>query len=255
MIRKYIFALIFLSIAKLCFSEEISNKYYSEFAYFYFENGKYEFFNIDEISGEVKKSNGNVKFSEDTYGNYQMNLSNWLSNEEKTMRYLKFEDYLIVYNNSESPLFFGSCISSNRLELLISAEVEATSFLTEKTRSYSPKKLTYWGNLNYVWAEGAKGQGIGEKLFIRKKAIRKLYILPGYVSVKNPTLFYKNSRPKELKIQTQDKVFYFSLVDKPIFQVFNFENQIDSEITIEILDVYPGTKYEDTCISSILCSR
>ena len=33
----------------------------------------------------------------------------------------------------------------------------------EMLYNFSPEKITIWGNINYVWAEGVSGQGIGGK--------------------------------------------------------------------------------------------
>lgn len=251
----FFLGIIIFNIIVSGFAETLHGKYYSDEGYFNFINNKYEYFNINLDNGKTEKATGGFTLSEDSFGNAQISFIDDATQPTRTMRYFCFEDYLILYKDSEVPYFIGNSNSARKLEALISTEVKASSFLKEKNYNFSPEKITFWGNLNYVWAEGVSGQGIGEKLFLKNKGIKKLYILPGYVSIKRPDLFNKNSRPKKIKISIKKNVCYFSLIDKPVFQVLDLNSVIDDEIIIEILEVYPGTKYEDTCISSILCSR
>lgn len=86
-----------------------------------------------------------------------------------------------------------------------------------------------------------------------------LYIVNGYA--KNEELFKANSRVKKLKLTLDGKEEYIieledtmnpQLIDivykqEPSFEVFN-----PIEATFEILEVYPGEKYEDTCITSLM---
>ena len=134
-------------------------------------------------------------------------------------------------------------------------KISATSYLVEKNRTYKPDKLALWGNLSYIWAEGVNGTGIGEQLFLENAFIRKLYILPGYVSIKRPDLFKKNARPARIKITRGDEILFVDLKDEAVYQVVEFQKVNKERITVEIIDVFEGSLYEDTCISSILCLR
>lgn len=96
--------------------------------------------------------------------------------------------------------------------------------------------------------------GIGEKIYI--KCINpqdSISLLPGYVNTIRQDLFYKNNRPKEIKIIDNDSNYVMSatLADIAIFQKIPLKKKIKN-FTIEIVDVYKGTKYDDTCISGIL---
>ena len=66
-------------------------------------------------------------------------------------------------------------------------------------------------------------------------------------------MFYKNNRPKEIKIIDDDSNYVMSatLADIAIFQKIPLKKKIKN-FTIEIVGVYKGTKYDDTCISGIL---
>lgn len=70
------------------------------------------------------------------------------------------------------------------------------------------------------------------------------------------SLIYMNriQRPKKLELFVKDKFcFEVELEDTPNYQTIDLPQRLLSEDTlvIKILDVYPGTKYEDTCINSI----
>lgn len=81
-----------------------------------------------------------------------------------------------------------------------------------------------------------------------------LHISIGFVSYERPYLYEENSRPRKLNISVAGKFsFTADLVDTPNFQTINLPQTFgrNDELVIEILEVYPGTKYEDTCINNI----
>lgn len=248
--------LMFIFVSIMClflFSEEIKGKYFSEDGYINFYDTSYELNLKDYISDITRNEKGEYKLQKDEYGNNILCL-NSNSNLKYIYRIFFVNDFIFLYQE-EIPFFIGNMKSSRLLESLIPVKINSSSFLVEPNKTYKPDKLTYWGNLNFIWAEGAEGNGIGEKLFLEKSQLSKLYILPGYVSISRPDLYGKNSRPKKIRICTENEVFYFNIQDIPIFQEFTFPKTIDSSIEIEILEVYEGTIYQDMCISSILCRR
>jgi hypothetical protein len=135
-----------------------------------------------------------------------------------------------------------------------------------------------------AWVEGVEGQGIGEVLIVPCLDLKKpVKIWAGFG--KSDAIFISNSRPKKIRtvvIRTphgdaiQDGTVYkdltliaeetASLTDKngyqnlpvPKFKIEtylpkDFDQKIEYQyfLGIEILEVYPGSKYEDTCISEI----
>ena len=139
-------------------------------------------------------------------------------------------------------------------------------------------------NTKTAWAEGIDGPGIGEVLIVPCLNLKKpAKIWVGYG--KSDSTFFKNNRPKKLRTvivraefngATQSGIIYenlvvfaeriFSLEDKNGFQNLPIpEYTVDSYFSsrlnnksdykyflgIEILDIYPGSKYDDTCISEI----
>lgn len=140
------------------------------------------------------------------------------------------------------------------------------------------------GNNTTAWVEGVTGHGKGELLMITKLDLsKKLEILSGFG--KSQALFAANTRPKTinihivralpqaggqsqcgsnydaLKIITSSKVILKDInqfqplpmvpfkKETYLFQGEQWEYQY--WLMIELVDVYPGTKYQDTCISEI----
>ncbi|MCF8415167.1 MAG: hypothetical protein K9G40_02900 [Crocinitomicaceae bacterium] len=125
-------------------------------------------------------------------------------------------------------------------------------------------------DLNYktAWVEGVAGQGIGEKITYdfppENPRITKIIIVNGYV--KSPKAWTENSRVKKLKMYVNGKPFaLLELANSKQEQSFSFTplgvaDRKDYDklrilprwtITFEIMEVYPGSKYEDTAITEI----
>ncbi len=127
--------------------------------------------------------------------------------------------------------------------------------MTEKDKIYAPENLTKNPRLENPWVEGANGQGIGEKLFIKNTIAAELYISIGFVSYDKPYLYNMNSKPKDLKFSVDGKFsFVHHLSDTPNYQKIIFPEQVDRNHTliIEIMSIYEGARYQDTCINNII---
>lgn len=85
--------------------------------------------------------------------------------------------------------------------------------------------------------------------------VKQVAIINGYA--KDDTLWKNNGRVKKLKLTIDDKEEYIlELDDSKELQLFdiNYKNgDITKKINLkfEILDVYSGEKYEDTCLTSL----
>lgn len=156
--------------------------------------------------------------------------------------------------------------------------LEASSTLYSSKNAYSVENL-YDNDTDTAWVEGKKDSGIGEsvKLNINEsggdstaRKITGLKIINGYAKSKD--IFYKNNRVKKMKITTGQSILtenpddpedYAVFVNKEQEKIITLEDtmkpqiiNIDSEgftnyIICEILEVYKGTKYNDTCITEI----
>lgn len=153
--------------------------------------------------------------------------------------------------------------------------IKASSYLSENTKNgfieYLPQnllervyymtgpdydKVTY-DSLTPPWVEGKEDYGIGEYLDIEFKwPSDELQILNGFVDFTRMDLYEKNSRVKTVLIESQNPKFSkeYELEDLVKYTLINLPQKTD-KIRITIKDVYPGTKYKDTCLSSILVTN
>ena len=140
------------------------------------------------------------------------------------------------------------------------------------------------GNPGTAWVEGVKGHGIGEVVLVPCVDFEKnVHIWSGYG--KSEKLYYANSRPKKIRlciVRAQEQGYaqygtwweklvviaenkaelkdtnYFQPIKLPEFETDSFYSQRYEQVMpyhyflgLEILDVYPGSKWDDTCISEI----
>lgn len=134
--------------------------------------------------------------------------------------------------------------------------IETTSELSQEGYDFNPYNLVD-GDYTTVWAEGVSGFGEYEVItFYNHKylpnSIQEIHVVNGYNSEGNE-MYYKNTRVKDIKIEFQDgTTLYETLNDTNDVQVIRLNEMVSTgEVKITILSVYPGTKYEDTCLSEI----
>lgn len=120
--------------------------------------------------------------------------------------------------------------------------------------SYSPENV-YDGNYKTAWVEGAAGHGIGEWIeytFTDPQYIKSISIANGYT--KSLDTYQRNSRVKRIGIEVDDVyIGDYELEDgvmdlQPIHLDYS---KALARVRFIIKEVYPGTKYTDTCISEI----
>ncbi len=138
--------------------------------------------------------------------------------------------------------------------------VEASSFLSSHGEiTYEPGNAHDFSYKN-AWAEGVPGNGVGEYLVYHFQAgsprITSVFVANGYV--KSQTDWENNGRPKKLKLYFNDKaVAILHMENCRCEQSFDialgYDPDLKKEWTLkfEIMEVYPGKKYEDTVISEI----
>ena len=130
----------------------------------------------------------------------------------------------------------------------------------EPGHKYDPENVLD-GRLDTVWAEGVPGYGEGQWIqivFPTYTQMSEIAIFPGLG--KNEQLFRRNGRPKTLKAQFMNDPISFdtgrvqelAFTDEMRWQVFPVNGHISTfGVRLTIVDVYKGTKYEDTAISEI----
>ncbi|MBN1797706.1 MAG: hypothetical protein JW822_03955 [Spirochaetales bacterium] len=132
-------------------------------------------------------------------------------------------------------------------------EITATSALQPSAKnSYEAALLV--DNTWESWSEGVAGDGVGQKIFIKLKnhtiTLNHFYIRNGYGNLK---YYLMNNRVKKMKVSdSHGGTKIVELADTPFYQIVKLGAGLKgSEFTFEILAVYKGDKWSDTCISEI----
>lgn len=166
----------------------------------------------------------------------------------------------ILYSHKTLSLFYGEACSWYCL-----GEVASMKASSSLPGGYSPR-MAHDFSITTAWVEGAEGDGVGEYLQYTFKGncprITKVQILNGYV--KSESTWRNNGRVKKLLMYYNHKPYaVLNLEDSRSLQIFDVgvlgfrESFIETgepetwTLTFEILEVYPGEKYQDTAISDL----
>lgn len=129
--------------------------------------------------------------------------------------------------------------------------IKASSTLHKsKAASYEASQVID-GDSATCWCEGVKGNGVGQSFTIRfKKAIeiQSLDILPGYG--KSVSAYLENNSVRRAKITFSDGTSITADFSKTSFVDLPVTKETTS-LTFTILEVFPGSKYNDTCVSEM----
>lgn len=124
---------------------------------------------------------------------------------------------------------------------------------SQSGRSYGPENL-FDGSNRTAWCEGVRGNGEGQEIYIRIEdgiPFRRLLIYNGYA--KSADTYRNNGRVRTIDVFTDrgDQIRTV-LPDTSSEVVINLPGPIEyHKLRIQIVDVYPGSKYQDTCINLI----
>lgn len=163
---------------------------------------------------------------------------------------------MLYEEDGAAPWFMGywSLMGSELIGLFKPDAFSASSELTEGAVTYKAGNLADF-SLKTPWVEGAAGNGTGESVSF-SISHKYLYLFSGYISYDKPYLYEQNARPRKIKITITDKgksqEFVFDLEDTPNPQTLEFPDRMEGTAKLEILEVYPGTKYQDTCIHALM---
>lgn len=132
-------------------------------------------------------------------------------------------------------------------------EITADSYLTEGTVKYLPENLKNTA-LSTPWVEGKKGDGIGTIINVKAKSNFKTIIISNGFDSEKKSLYINNNRVKGIRIidsNNKKNSMIVELPDSPNPYSIDL-SFITNNIKIEILSVYNGEKYDDTCLNYIL---
>ncbi|MDC7124378.1 MAG: hypothetical protein PQJ46_02345 [Spirochaetales bacterium] len=229
------------------------------------------FIEIPELDyGEFEKGNSINKIIKDDYSIEIIDNFNYVKLENKKYLVLYYKDIISILIDCENnDAFFGLNVDSqyvvldkpgqrNKVGIRGDSEMVQnifSSFLVENINGVDISYIRrgqYYYQLTSPWVEGVPGYGIGE--WLQEKIYfdtNEIVFFNGYIDPNRPDLYYKNSRIKEIEVISGSNSWTFKIEDKPDPQVLELPIEITGTIKYVIKDVYPGTKYEDTCLAGI----
>jgi len=157
------------------------------------------------------------------------------------------------HNNTESTRYVerGSqwLISHTNYEVRASSELAPADGHT-----YEVSKIkNFWGN--ETWSEGKPGAGVGEWLELKPvapKPLAAIEIQPGFA--KSDDLFQANARPKKIRVELNEghsfKVDVPDSKDVLRVPIIGYTKPVN-KIRLTFEEVWPGTKFEDLCVSGV----
>ena len=238
----------------------------------YWGEGKAGEFNVVVDDREMARCKGNFEIS----GlDFQRNSEGLLVFSQKNFDLAKAEDLRFSLDIDEK--FRSDFMMAQRIPNNLVKSVRASSTLDGG--SYEAKNLLD-GDFSTAWSEGGKGGGIGSWVEIElspKYELETIAIANGYA--KNKEVYDNNNRLKCLQIEFEyltdeagkTEIFRDTLVfvDTPWQPIkdynlaeicpvskdgFDWYMEPVSRVRLTILDVWPGKKHNDTCISEVLLS-
>ena len=182
------------------------------------------------------------------------------SNEEKAMkrRFVRLTIFVLLMIPAFTITSQPKPDPAERYEVEV-AEVSASSFVTSEKGNvfrYHPV-MAFDGDPTTAWNEGASGNGIDEELVIRfydDIIVDAISIMPGYY---DKQWYAANNRIKRIEVSLQitsakwAEPIDFDFTDGMDVKWIRFPPRKINYTDFKIKDVYPGTKYDDTCISEI----
>lgn len=169
--------------------------------------------------------------------------------------------FSIKYAVALASLMFSSgtasaqyCADMGATELIGGMRICVSSTLSPQSgNTYGPDNLLD-GNDRTAWCEGVSGNGEGQEIEIAifdASPFRRITIQNGYA--KSQKVYQNNGRIRTIEVQTdRGDRFRTQLPDTPSAVIVNLPQLAEYRgIYIKVIDVYPGAKYQDTCLNFI----
>lgn len=205
---------------------------------------------ILEGKGLIMRSFSTSNKRKETVKVTKKDIFDWILKKKKsTKRRSVFDTSYNIFDSGISSVLSSSFLNENGIYYV-------ADYILEKVLITETEDWTYleYDSLTPPWVEGVEGYGIGEHLDIEfKYASDELQILNGFVDFGRMHLYKDNSRVKRILIESEEPAFTqeYELEDVVRYNVITLPKKT-TKIRMTILDVYPGRKWKDTCISSIL---
>lgn len=239
---------------------EFTDSSYSMLPFIENENGiVYEHYvNMKNRNFKYEYNDGTVHISKIIPGN---NWQKFLSVKYADLRskdlLVNLTNYFIIYSYNDiiGTMMFPVLFDLQNTSQYLECTYRADNFLTEGNVKYIPENLGT-NEVSKPWVEGLAGDGIGSRIFISTKNGDEISVLEfsnGFVSLKKQT-YFNNNRVKKILITGENKSQRQEVLIPDSSDAFEIKLNFSSKlITIELLEVYKGEKYQDTCINYILC--
>ncbi|MBU0648987.1 discoidin domain-containing protein, partial [Patescibacteria group bacterium] len=138
-------------------------------------------------------------------------------------------------------------------EIEISKVTASSSLPAAEGYLYEPS-MTIDGNAYTAWVEAADDDGVGQWIkysLVSPALVSAIKIFPGYAS--SESVYFKNNRMKKVAIEFSDgQTQEFELMDAFEMQTIQLSGAVSTDyVKITILETWPGTDFDDTCIAEI----
>ena len=139
------------------------------------------------------------------------------------------------------------------LEHLTGGALSVSSQLTGKSGTVYGAAFLNDGDTSTPWEEGVEGDGIGEQITYEPEAGTKLQVIRIYPgNGRSDKAFQENNRPKTITLEIDGKKQTLNFDDAGHFYTFSSKKPVTAKQVKLIIDsVYPGSKWQDTCISEV----
>lgn len=129
----------------------------------------------------------------------------------------------------------------------------ASSTITQQGTNNNPM-LLFDGMDDTTWQEGVNGYGINENVAFSFDAAAKVkYIGFKLGNWKNDKYYFGNAKPKTMTLTFGDYSGQVTFTGERRVEWVEVNHALNSDsMRITINDVYPGTSWEDTCITEIM---
>lgn len=256
----------------------VDNRLKGSISSFYFEDSNYEFWHSLEWLDEKDHGIPERYLAEDSGLGY-IETGHYLIRDQENFHYLKLESDTgftfktelgvlfhprRMYLYEEDNLFFMSTerFGHDSESGPYVESIKTSSYLVEGSIEYKGRNIIRpFFEISKPWVEGVSGDGIGQWIELETSAmkypVRSFLISNGYVSFEKPYLYKYNNRVKSLRVTCDQLNIDFEVVleDTPNFQEVRLPVKIEEKNTtfrFEILEVYEGLKWDDTCINLII---